>query len=203
MQTNTSLYKSDLNEPPYVISNYPPLYPSWVAVTNFLFKIPLFQAGRITSVFFSLIVGYIIGLFTYHLTGNKMYAVFSGILFWGHPFVIVWSSLARVDLMALAFSLLGLWILYRYRESGLGIVLAGICFLAAAFTKQSYLLSGPLAGFVWLWHLNRKRALVFMLIFVASGLLIFGTINAITHSGFFTNIVMANINQLTLFTHSH
>ncbi len=195
IQTKATLYKSDLNAPPYVITNYPPLYSSWVAAANSIFKIPLFQAGRITSVFFSLVTGYIIGLFTYHLTRKKLFAVFSAILFLGHPFVIVWSSLARVDLMALAFSLLGLWILYRYRESGIGIVIAVICFLAAAFTRQSYLLSGPLAGFIWLWHLNRKRAIAFILFLGASGLLIFGTINALTHGGFFTNIVMANINR--------
>jgi hypothetical protein len=195
IETGGTLYKSDINEPPYVIANYPPLYPAWVAATNFILKIPLFQAGRITSVIFSLISGVIIGLFIYHLTGNKWYGVFGASLFWGQPFVLIWSSFARVDMMALAFSLLGLWILYRYKDSTIGILSACLCFLFSAFTRQTYLLSGPLAGFIWLWHCNRKRALVFILPFGAAGLLIVGMINAITNGGFLTNIVLANINR--------
>jgi hypothetical protein len=195
IENRQTLYKSNINQPPYIIANYPPLYPSWVAATNSILKIPLFQSGRITSLFFSLVSGYIIALFAFRITENKWFGVFSAALFWGHPYVMHWSSLARVDLMALAFSLLGLWVLYRYRESGSGLVLAGICFLASAFTRQTYLLSGPLAGFVWLWHGHRKRALIFLSSFGIAGLLIFGMINAITQGGFYMNIVVANINQ--------
>ncbi len=198
IENRGTLYKSNINGPPYVIANYPPLYPSWVAATNFILHIPLFQAGRITTVFFSLVSGVIIGLFTYHLTRNRWYGVFSSALFWGQPFVLIWSSLARVDLMALAFSLFGLWILYRYRDSTPAILFACLCFLISAFTRQTYLLSGPLAGFIWLWHCNRKRALAFILIFGGAGLLIFGMINAITNGGFLMNIVMANINRYDL-----
>jgi hypothetical protein len=198
IENRETLYKSNINEPPFVVSNYPPLFPYWVAATNSILKIPLFQAGRITSLLFSLVSGYIIGLFTYRLTENKWFGVFSATLFWGQPYVMIWSSLARVDLMALAFSLLGLWILYRYRESGLGLVLACFCLLASAFTRQTYILSGPLAGFVWLWHYNRKRALIFLSSFGGFGLLLFGTINAITHGGFYMNIVVANINTYVL-----
>jgi hypothetical protein len=199
IENRNTLYKSTINEPPYIISNYPPLYAYWVAATNTILKIPLFQAGRITSLFFSLVSGYIIGLFTYRLTENKWFGVFSAALFWGHPYVMIWSSLARVDLMALAFSLLGLWILYRYRESRTGLVFACICFLASTFTRQTYLFSGPLAGFVWLWHHNHKRALIFISSFGVIGFLIFGMINAITQGGFFMNIVVANINRYVIY----
>jgi hypothetical protein len=97
--------------------------------------------------------------------------------------------------MALAFSMLGLWILYRYKDSGTGIALAILCFLVSAFTRQTYLLSGPLAGFIWLWHLNRKRALAFIIIFGSTGLFLTGMINAITKGGFLLNIVTANLNR--------
>lgn len=198
IQNRATLYKSNINEPPYIIANYPPLYPTWVAATNAIFKIPLFQAGRISSVFFSLVSGVLIGLFTSRLTENKWCGVFSAAIFWGHPYVLRWSSLARVDLMALAFSLLGLWILFRYRESGYAWMLAGGCFLASAFTRQTYLLAAPLAGFVWLWHDRRKRALIFLSSFGVMGMLIFGMINALTQGGFYMNIVLANINQFVL-----
>ena len=198
IENGDTLYKSSINEPPYIIANYPPLYPYWIAATNLILKIPLFQAGRITSLIFSLLSGYIIGLIILRLSDNKLYGVFSAVIFWGHPYVMFWSSLARVDLMALAFSLLGLWILFRYKDSRLGIVLACFCFLVSAFTRQTYLLSGPLAGFVWLWHLYRKRALIFISSFAIIGLLLFGMINAITNGGFYMNIVIANINIYAL-----
>jgi hypothetical protein len=67
-----TLFKSNINDPPTVITNYPPLYPSWVAAIKLIYKISLLQAGRITSILFSLISGFIIGLFTYQLTGNNI-----------------------------------------------------------------------------------------------------------------------------------
>jgi hypothetical protein len=192
------IYKSNLNQPPYVISNYPPLYPFFVALTNSMFNIPLFQSGRIISMIFCVISGCIIGLLTMGLTGNKWIGGLSGVLFLGQPFVIHWASLARVDMMALGFSLLGLWVLYRYHDTMPWMVLAGFFFILSVFTRQTYLLSGPLAGFIWLWHLNRKRAILFISIFGVISILIFGMINALTDGGFYTNIVTANINRFDI-----
>jgi len=195
IQSGEILYKTDINTPPYVVSNYPPLYPLFVALTNSISKISLFQSGRLISLSFSLISGAIIGLFGFHLTGNKILGYFAAALFWGHPYVMAWSSLARVDMMALAFSLLGLWILYRHWKSWSWLAIAILCFLASAFTRQTYLLAGPLGGFVWLWYQNRRRSLAFASLFGFSGLMIFALINLITSGGFYNNIVVANINQ--------
>jgi hypothetical protein len=52
---------------------------------------------------------------------------------------------------------------------------------------------------VWLWHFNRRQALIFISSFGVIGLLLFGTINTITHGGFFINIVVANINQYVIY----
>jgi hypothetical protein len=198
IQTLDPLYKSDINRPPFVISNYPPLFPAFVAVMNAISRIPLFQAGRITSVVFGLISTYLIGLFVSRLTANRWLGVFSAAIFLGQPYVLFWSSLARVDLMALALSLLGLWILYRYKTSSAALLLGGLCFLCSAFTRQTYLLAGPLAGFAWLWVLDRKKALIFIGTFSIVGLAIFGMINALTQGGFYTDIVMSNVNQYNL-----
>jgi len=189
------LYKSDLNVPPYVISNYPPLYPSLVACISLVFKTPIFQTGRFVSLIFTLISGGIIGLFGYSLTKYKIVGALAAAIFLGNPYVTIWSSLARVDMMALATSLLGLYILYKRRDSIPWIVTAGVCFLISAFTRQTYLLSAPLAAFLWLFQHNKRRALLFALILGASTLLISGMINALTDGGFYLNIVVANINQ--------
>lgn len=198
IERGDALYKVNIDEPTYTVSNYPPLYTIVVAAINSVSKIPLFQSGRITSLFFFLICGIIIGLFGFRLTGNILLGVFSLLLFWGHPYVLIWSSLARVDMMALAFSLLGLWIIFRRWNSYFWTGIAIICFLASAFTKQTYLLAGPLAGFMWLWHHNRRRAFGFIFLFGSLGLLLFSIINSISKGGLYTNIVLANVNQYDL-----
>jgi 4-amino-4-deoxy-L-arabinose transferase-like glycosyltransferase len=189
------LYKSSFNSPPYVIANYPPMYPSLIAFSRVVFHSPLFQTGRVISFAFSILSGYLIGLFAFNLTRNKWLGLFCVALFLGQPYVVFWSSLARVDMMALGLSLLGLWVLYRYRDNPKTIVLAAFIFLLSIFTRQTYLLAGPLAGFIWLWHINRKSSGLFLALLFTSGMLIFGTITALTHGGFYTNIVSSNINQ--------
>ncbi len=195
IERRETLYKANLAEPPYVIANYPPVYPTWVAVVNTIFRIPLFQSGRITSVMLAVLSSCIIGLFTYRLTESKWIGVLSATLFAGMPFIVFWSSLARVDSMALAFSLLGLYILFRKRDEPKWMVLAGVCFLLSIFTRQSYLLAGPLAGFVWLWNCNRKRAMIFIITLATTGLVAFGILNGLSHGGFYMNIVTANLNR--------
>lgn len=199
IESGGTIYKANFNEPPYIFTNYPPLYLLITAGINFLFKIPLFQAGRLISLFFSLISGTIIGLLSWQITRNKMLGVLAAVLFWGHPYVMLWSALARVDIMALGFSLLGLWILFRRWNSNYWMGLAVLCFLASAYTRQSYILAGPLSGFVWIWYHNHRRGYVFASFFVFSGLLIFGLINLLTKGGFYNNIVLANIiNQFSI-----
>ncbi len=195
IEGNEPIYKVNLDEPPYIIGNYPPLYILLVAALNAILKIPLFQAGRAISLIFAASSAAIIGLFGSHLTGNKWLGVLSAAIFLGNPYVLIWSSLARVDMMALGFSLLGLWVLYRSEKGTYHILLACALFLLSIFTRQTYLLAGPLAALAWLWHKDKRKALLFGLSFGISSLLIFGIINLITHGGFYTNIVIANINQ--------
>jgi len=37
------LYKADIDQPPYVITNYPPLYIATVSAFNSIVKLPIFQ----------------------------------------------------------------------------------------------------------------------------------------------------------------
>jgi hypothetical protein len=195
LEENQPLYKANIDEPPYLITNYPPLYPISVAALNGLLNIPLFQAGRLISIVFSSISGVVIGILGYQLTNNKLLGALAGAIFWGNPYVLIWSSIARVDSMALAFSLLGLWAVYQSRKSRYWLIAACIFFLASVYTRQTYLLAGPLAGFVWLLFTNKRRALIFLFTLAISTILLFGIINALTNGGFFTNIVVANNNQ--------
>lgn len=195
VENNEPIYKADINKPPYTIANYPPLYILSVAALNSTLKIPLFQAGRVISIIFTLASGAIVGLFGSQLTRNKWLGVFSAAIFMGNPYVLLWSSLARVDMMALGFSLLGLWLLYRSGNDIYQLLLVCLIFLISIYTRQTYLLAGPLAAIAWLWHQNKRRAIIFVVLLGGASLLLFGVINALTGGGFYTNIVLANINQ--------
>ncbi len=198
IENHELVYKADLNSPPYIVSNYPPLYTLLLALIRSIFNTPLFQTGRILSLFFSVLSGIVIGLFGYRLTRMKILGVMSAVIFLGNSYVMLWSSLARVDMMALAFSLIGLFILFWRKDSPLWIIIACFCFLVSAYTRQTYLLAAPLGGFFWLYHLSHRRSILFVLIMASLTLIVFGTINAITQGGFYINIIVANINRYDL-----
>jgi len=198
IQMGETIYKSDLNSSPYVIANYPPLYPLLVAGITSTFDSLLFQTGRLVALFFSIISGAAIGLFTFSLTNKKILAIFSAAIFWGNPYVIIWSAQARVDMMALAFCLLGLYILFKRKNSIAWLLVSCLCFILSIYTRQTYLLAGPLAGFIWLLKINRKHAFLFLATLTILSLLLFGMINALTQGGFYSNIVTANINEISL-----
>lgn len=189
-----SIYKATLTEPPYVVANYPPLYPLLVAGIGAATRLPLLQVGRTISLLAAIVSGLTIGLFACELTGRRFVGFVAAGLFLGNPLVMHWARLARVDLLALAFSLVGLWVLGRRWRSWPWLAVASACLLAAIYTRQSYALAAPLAGAVWLWRNDRRRALLFTAALVSACLSLFGMLNLITRGGFYLHIVVANVN---------
>ncbi len=66
-------------------------------------------------------------------------------------YVVEWSALLRVDLLALALSTWALFVVSRWPLDRRAPVLAAVLLVGAVFTRQSYGLAAPLAAFVWLW----------------------------------------------------
>ncbi len=108
-----NIYNSDLSHSPYTISNYPPVYISILAVFIKLFG-PNFWSGRLVSIISSVACGGLIALIIFTLSRSKLAALVGGGVFLSIPFVVYWSSLGRVDLLGLALSLAGLWIILKY-----------------------------------------------------------------------------------------
>ena len=38
-----------------------------------------------------------------------------------------------------------------------GVLLAGLCFTAAFYTRQTYAMVAPLAAMIWLWQVKQRR----------------------------------------------
>jgi len=190
-----TLYKATLDEPPYVIANYPPLYPLLIAGIGAITRLPFLQVGRIISLLAALVSGLIVGWFAYRLSGSEFSGLLAATLFLGNPFVMRWSSIARVDLLALALSLLALWMLYTRWHSWPWLAGALICLLASICTRQTYALAAPMAGAIWLWHHDRRRALLLIALLILACLSLFGLLNFVTRGGFYLNVVVANMNR--------
>lgn len=189
-----NIYRPDLDSPPYTISNYPPLYP--LALAPFIKIIgPTFLAGRIISLLSTLVTAFFLARIIYTQTKDRAGGVIAGVLFLAIPYVVGWSPLLRVDMLALAFSTAGLYVISRWDEGRRDLVLAGILLVAAIYTRQSYALAAPLGAFIWLLVQDRRRAIEFAAIVGGLTLGFFLLLNTLTQGGFYFNIVTANVNE--------
>lgn len=191
-----SIYSPDLTQPPYTITNYPPLY--------ILLQTPFANAngaaywyGRIISLVASGVAALMLGLIVHAVTRDLLASVASGLSLLAVPYIFYWSAIARIDPLALALSLTGLWLVVRFHQRWWLIGLAILFLTAAAYTRQTYALAAPLAGFVWLLAKRQPyRAMVFALGFGALVLALFMIALVMTRGGFFTHLITANANAL-------
>lgn len=193
-----NIYRKALSTPPYTISNYPPLYPLAMAPFVALFG-PAFWPGRLISALSALATALFLAQIVRAQTGERAAGRVAAVVFLAIPFVVSWSSLARVDLLALALSTAGLAVLSRRAATHSGLIAGALLLVAAIYTRQSYGLAAPLAACVWLWkRYGWRRAALLAGIVGAVGLLLFVTLNLATQGGFFFNIVTANVNPFGL-----
>lgn len=195
-----NLYHNDFSQPPYTISNYPPVF--------LLAQVPFakifgaaFWYGRGISVLSALVTALMIGLTLYTLTGEWLGAVFGGLLLLAFPYIQFWSLLNRIDALALGLSWIGIFVLVRWNERKWGIPLAALFLILSIYTRQSYALAAPAGAFIWLLAMRKyRKALELALEVGGVSLVLFGLINLLTRGGFFLNIVTANVNPFNWHT---
>jgi ABC-type sugar transport system permease subunit len=189
-----NIYPVGLSRPPYVVSNYPPLYVLLQAPFVWAFG-PGFLYGRAISLVSTLAVAALIALTLHAFTRDRTASVAGGLTFLAVPFVLHWSSLDRVDMMGLALCWGGIYTVVR-RPDSRGVILVVIFFVAAIYTRQTFALAAPLAAFAWLvagghW----RRALALVTLTGGSSLLLLATLGALTGGGFLFHTVTANANE--------
>ncbi len=194
MQFIRGVYRRDISSPPYTISNYPPLYVLTLTPFVGLFG-PNFWAGRAISTTCALASGAALALIIHTHTRDRLAAAISGLLFLAVPYVVHWSSLLRIDLLALACSLVGLYFLVRWPSARWSMISAGLLLLAAIYTRQSYALAAPLAAFVWLLVRDWRRALGLAALVGGLAVALLLILNTVTRGGFFFHVVVANVNE--------
>jgi hypothetical protein len=194
-----NIYKPDLSAPPYTISNYPPLYVAVLAPWVGIFG-PSFSEGRLLSTLCAWLAAACLAVMIHTHSRDRWAALLTGLAFITLPYVTHWSAFLRVDLLALALSLLALTVLVRWPAGRWSVVAAGLLLVASVYTRQSYALAAPLAAVVWLWFGTHspRRALALAGLVAGLGLALFLLLQVVTSGGFFFNIVTANANEYRL-----
>jgi len=189
-----SLYRADLAAPPYTVSNYPPVYPLVLSPLGRLWG-PAFWYGRLLSWLSVVAAAAFVGLILHVLTRDRLAAVIGGLVLLGFPPVAYWSSLYRVDAVALALSLGGIWMVVRRPAGRLTVPAAALLLVAAIYTRQSYGVAAPLAACVWLGQATSwRQALGLAALTGGLGTGLFLALELATGGGFSFNIVSANLN---------
>jgi hypothetical protein len=187
-----NIYRDSFATPPYTVSNYPPLF-QLIQIPFAWIVGPAFWYGRLISILSAVSAAGLIGLILKALTGDRIAAAIGGLTLLAFPHLLQGSVLNRVDPLALALSLGGLYATVRWPSHRQGPWVAGLLFMAAAFTNLRYALVAPLTAFVWLWRLeHRRQAFRLAAIMTGSCLGLFLSLNLITQGGFYLNTVLAN-----------
>jgi len=189
------LYRADWTRPPYTVDNYPPIYPLLLAGASRLLHLSLLRSGRLLSMLAALASALLLGRVAAHGERDPRAGMLAAALFLSHLFVLEWAMLARVDLVALAFSLTALAIVQARPCSTSWVLTAASCAVLAAFTKQTYALAAPVACAWWLARHRRANLIVFV---AAASALATAAALALDHAtagGFWRHVVIANVNR--------
>lgn len=189
------IYK-DINEPPFLMSNYPPIYPAVVSLFILFFGVS-FMWGRLISA----ISTFITGLLIYKIVSKKTdrdIGLISFLIFFSSPYIFQWGPLHRVDMLALCFSLAGIYLLSQASITPQRVYLSVLFFILATFTKQSFF-AAPIAAVLYLYFKDSKMALKFGFSFITIYLTMFLIIDHSTEGKFHLNTIICNINIFSFY----
>lgn len=217
-----ALYQS-LDRPPFTVVYYTPLY-YWLVAGLQAAVGPGFVPGRVLTLVAGLVAASLVGYIVGRRTRRAWAGVFAALLFLslGLPWVFPQADLyyrgdiaktAHANLLAdlsPAYPNLAL-----YKEDLLGValslgavaalvggatrrrvLLAGVLAALAVLTKQTFL-PAALAGFTWLWVVDRRQAAFFGGV-ALSVVLGTGAALELTTGAFLANAVFANVNPMGL-----
>ncbi|RPI51629.1 MAG: hypothetical protein EHM56_09305, partial [Chloroflexi bacterium] len=186
---------------PYILANYPPL-----DILLALALVPLvglgYAAGRIWTLVAIVAVAALVAAWVRReaQAGRRpVVAAAVALLLAGSPTIYHWAPLFRVDLVGLALTLGGLYVVavaYPPRPAPARpalLWLAVALFVGGLYAKQSFLFA-PAAAVAYLLVVRRRAAVVLV---VAVGVLgggLFLLLNLLTGGGFWYGLVGSNVN---------
>ena len=193
-----NIYRAHVDDYPFLIANYPPVFPAILAVANLVLG-PSYAVCRIVTTLATLACAYFVSSIVKSASGSsdRLARATSAALFLACPYVVFWSALVRIDLVALAFALAALARVARRPSARATPFVAAALLALACLTRQSHLLAGPFAVTVALFGASRIAAAKFVACFAAIFSVAVGALELASHGGFFFHVVSANVNAFS------
>lgn len=194
LASGNGIYRANVSDYPFTVANYPPLFPALLSALGSVFGFG-FGVGRAVTTGFA--VGCAILAYRIVRVANqdRLAALAAGLFFVASPYVVFWSSLVRIDFMALAFSLSAILLVLSRPDGPRTPLVAALLVTLAVLTRQSHLLAAPLAIVGALGAKRTRSALVFV---VALAALVGSStilLQVWTTGGFLFHTVEANVNR--------
>lgn len=187
-----SIY-TPVQEEPYLVGNYPPLYPMMIAAA-LRAGLEGLEAGRAVVALSTVLILLLLFGIARVLSGRWFVAFLAPLLFAVSYELYNWVAFCRVDLPALALTLLGAFLFTGFSSRG-ALVLAAVCFALAAYTRQTALMAPAACAVALVW--NDRRGLVWFLTpYLAGGLGSFVVANLWLEGEFWRHLVEYNRNTM-------
>jgi hypothetical protein len=188
-------WKWDINQEPYITLMYGPLYPIILVpfIKTFGATVMAIRAVMAVSALVCLIFTYLIARY---LSKSRLIGIIAALLPLAHPIIRDWLIEARIDYLALAFSIIGLYIAIRFINSK-WLYLSILLFLLAFFTKQTTVTAFA-AVLVFLLMNQRKKGLLYAELFVGGLALVLTIGTVLTKGGLFDHMFLYNATSFSL-----
>lgn len=180
-------------EEPFTVGNYPPLF-AWIVARTMDPERMGLTSARLIVALSGILIAQLLILITYTQTRRLLPTFLAPLMFLVTYEFHHWSAFARVDLPALAFTLMGLYLFVAGRAKWL-TSLSAVFFVLAAYTRVTSILA-PAACCVSMLIWDRRRLAWFLVPYLGLGFGALAVINAATGGEFFTHVVRYNQNEM-------
>ena len=120
-----------INQPPYVIASYEPVYYLLSALGVWIWG-PNYWFGRLVSLVSALAIAACVGLIVWRRSGHRFASWLAAGLILAMPHFLVWSALMRIDMLALALSVGAFYLFTRGRWKA-----GTLLFALGVFTRRT------------------------------------------------------------------
>ncbi len=193
----------DISQFPHIVFHYPPLY-HLAARAAAMANGDMLAAGRALSVACTLATGALVAAAAWTVIGESAGraarttgAAVAGLTVFCYFPVVSWSPLMRVDMLAMALTLLGVWLALKAARRPVLLYAAVLAFVAAVYTKQS-LIAAPLAVLAVYGFADRRLAFRAFALGLAVGLIALAALTWTTGGGFLRHLLLYNLNRFSL-----
>lgn len=204
-QQARSIFTSDAYGPidqfPAIVFHYTPVYHAVASLVAGALGTDELATGRAISLLSTLIAALASGVLAAMLVkggrrhGRLLAAGAASFIAFTFVPVIDWAPLMRVDMLAIALSLLGLVAAFKSIEQPRLMLLASAFFVAAIYTKQTTV-AAPVATFAVLLATRPKLAFQGIAACVALGTAALITLSWLTDGGFYRHVFFYNVNRV-------